>query len=391
MEEQYQAVFDEVRAPETLRKKVADVTKQERRRVRRKVSRAALAAAILAAVLAGTVAAATVETPIRRWLGFAPQAVEAPVEPVPEEAPPAPPKRPEPPAPPPEAPEEEPEETPEPVLETAQAWHAAAWERRTAQAALPEEQEQIVESLTVPVGVSAVEDGVTVTVDSVTVGDNTLWTLVKVDGAAAFDTAEERHGRLFQSVEIAFFSPEGAPLKTVERGYGADFAGADGQGHLATMLRVFAEFLDPAVTLREGCTVEMTFWGISDGETVFEGGPWTVRFSLAPMEQMPPVRTAARAEVLADEEAGERVPVTIRDVRVTAEEVRLVVEGPSARATPDGLVMADGTEVRLEGFATGRSAREDGADTEWTFYWSMPVDLNQAEALRFGDTLVPLK
>ncbi|WP_295580913.1 hypothetical protein [uncultured Oscillibacter sp.] len=388
MEEQYRAVFDEVRASETLRKKVADMTKQERRKVRRKVSRAALAAAILAAVLAGTVAAATVETPIRRWLGFAPPAGAETEEMAPVEAPPAPPKRPEPPAPPPEAPEEAPEKTPEPVLETAQAWHAEAWERHTAQTALPEEQERIVESLTVPVGASAVEDGVTVTVDSVTVGDNTLWTLVKVDGAAAFGAEERLDRRLFQSVEIAFFSPEGAPLETTQKGYASDFAGADGQGHLATMLRVFAEFLDPAVTLRDGCTVELTFWGLSCGDEVLEGGPWALRFDLAPMGQALPVRTAERAQVTALE-GGEERTVVIRNVRVTPEEVRFVVDG-TVRPLVESVVLADGMEIEVENYGAGTPAAGETEATEWIFYWSLPIDLTQAEALRFGDVLVPL-
>ena len=125
MERRYREMFDEVRSSTRLQEEVSRMTQMERKPARQRLPKKALLAAAVLVVLAGTAVAA----------------VSAPG--------------------------------------TLKGWFAQEWQETTG-TAMDTEQLALIDELTRPVGVSDTQNGTTVTVDSVTVGNSTVWMLLKV-------------------------------------------------------------------------------------------------------------------------------------------------------------------------------------------------------------------
>ena len=130
----YREMFDEVHAPQGLKEEVMNMTRQETTRVVRKVSAAFVIAAVLAVVLAGTALAAVIGVP-----------------------------------------------------ETLQEWFNQQWTEAGGQEEMPKEQAAVIESLVQPVGATTTDNGITVTLDSVTPGENVLWIMLKFKGEKLVD------------------------------------------------------------------------------------------------------------------------------------------------------------------------------------------------------------
>ena len=132
-------------------------------------------------------------------------------------------------------------------------------------------------------------------------------------------------------------------------------------------------------------------------------GEWSFSVPLTP-ESQPAVILLGDAQVTAsgtDWKAGdpvsveleERYPVSLdlTDIRLSATGVSFYSEEPLDGATlcaDVAAILTNGTEVPSNG--GGGSRLEDGT---WysSFDWPVPVDLDQAAALRIGDTEIPLK
>ena len=137
MNDLYRKTFDEIHASEALRQEVLNMTKQEKAAARRQAPRMLLIAAIVALVLAGTALAAAVPG-IRQW--FSQQWTQ----------------------------------------ETGQPIHT--------------DQLGLIDQLSDAVGVSVESGGVTVTVDSVTRGENVIWFLLRYDGLPPEEELERALG-----------------------------------------------------------------------------------------------------------------------------------------------------------------------------------------------------
>jgi len=94
-----------------------------------------------------------------------------------------------------------------------------------------------------------------------------------------------------------------------------------------------------------------------------------------------------------DYDNGGETSVEIRDIRVSATGVRFRRAAEDAGLYPQlrGILLADGTLWRSDG--GGSRWMGEGGRSEWgsDFYWQLPVDLSQVEALCFAETVVPLK
>ena len=160
MERQYRERFDEVRSSRRLREEVTRMTKMEQRPARRRLPKKTLLAAAVLVVLAGT-AVGAVGMP-----------------------------------------------------GTLRGWFAQEWQQTTG-TAMDAEQLALIDKLTRPVGVTDTQNGTTVTVDSVTVGNSTVWMLLKVSGEYAEDSALRYH---FDSIDLTL-DPDPDEVET-PGGYG---------------------------------------------------------------------------------------------------------------------------------------------------------------------------
>lgn len=162
MEENYRAMFDQVRASDKLREEVSQM-KMHKQMPRRRFPKTGLIAAVILVLLAGS-AIASVGVP-----------------------------------------------------GTLRGWFAREWEESTG-APMTEEQLALVDDLTQPVGVSDTQNSVTVTVDSITVGNSTMWLLLKISGDYP---AEETLRYHFRGIDMAL-EPDPDQVET-PGGYGFDF------------------------------------------------------------------------------------------------------------------------------------------------------------------------
>ena len=341
MEQKYREMFDEVRSSERLREEVTRMTTMERRPARRRLPRKALLAAAVLVVLAGT-AVAAVGMP-----------------------------------------------------ETLRGWFAQEWQETTG-AAMDTEQMAVIDELTRPVGVSDTRNGTTVTVDSVTVGDSTIWMLLKVSGEYTENT-DLRYD--FDGMDLTI-DPYPDELGT-PGGYGVSVRdwGVTEDGMLGLLI-VFTIHLGGQTSLldspRQATLVLNDLvsnnikWKGDKYKTVAEGA-WTLTFPLEPGEMEK--RTLEEIQVPGtNRDTGEVVTMTLRDVQITSTDITYTFD-----ATPQdpevmltcSLVMENGTEV---GYSNGATRFLDEERTQWSsvWYWRMPVDLSKVAALRFGDVEIPL-
>ena len=349
MREEYRKLFDEVCASKRLRTEVLQMREQQNNHTRRRLISGAMLAAVLAAlVLAGTALAAF------GGLG---------------------------------------------------EWFAREWGSATGKE-ISEAQAQIIDSLTQKVGVSEVVDGVTLTVDSLTVGSENLWVLLKAEG---LDFSEQK---LYDFTGMDFeIQPDPGPSMS---SYGIVHEAVREDGSL-TILMVYSTLVPSGQQLNEGgYTLELTLDALAEATKAGAGaaeplhkGTWhfsiplTVE-SLSPVVEIPGMIrvTAEKIPDAADQpdqaegedgvtpEGGEALPeegFTLWEIHLTA--TGLFYRTEQGCDLEAALVLRDGTEVRSNG---GSGSRQEDGTWYASHQWPVPIDLEDVAALRLGDREIPL-
>ena len=351
----YREMFDEVHAPQGLKEEVLNMTKQDTARVARKISATFVIAAVLAVVLAGSALAAVAGVP-----------------------------------------------------QTLREWFDQQWTETAGSETMPKEQSAVIDSLIQPVGVTCVNKGISVTLDSVTAGKNSIWLLLKVKGEPL--TGEWEFGRMSFGGKLIEKAEAKSPNQATVSQHSMDLLGTMEDG---TEVYLFKYSGGPAgVDYLEGGELELRlkdFYleasidaavpaGIhEDPIEVFPDveGRWVLPFDLEPMKEQTAL-TAKTARLNAEDyvwKEGESEPekisktFTIQDIKVTA-------VGFSYTIPKD----AEGfwfemPSLRLKGGVTvqGTEAARDSSELKREGTWDLPVDLSEVEALLFGDVAVPLE
>lgn len=337
MKASYREMFDEVRASGRLNEEVMNMTKQERTQAVKKVSVSFVIAAALAVLLAGTALAAAIGVP-----------------------------------------------------QTLQEWFNQQWTEAGGPEEMPKEQTAVIESLVQPVGVTCSGYGVTVTLDSVTPGENCLWMFLKVEGEMLEDQWE------FIGKKV---TGEGLDHQMGMATYPMSDT-VEGKQDLVIQYEA-----PEGVTFLEGGRMELRLddilvrgpWpeeGEEPVEPVIVQGTWALPFILEPIEEQE-MLTAKSAAVPARDVGSEQPegPVKIQDIRVTTTGVSFMEDKPDPEIDPVFLMtdvtgeiflqMKDGAEFRAIG---GRRGLERTRCS-----WNFPVDLSKVESIRFGDVVIPLE
>lgn len=405
MRTKYQRVFDHVAASDRLKEEVRNMTRQEKRTVRRQVPRALIAAALVALLLAGTALAASVPG-IQDWFrqywqeatGQAEMdaaqaaAVDGLTQTVGSQA----------------AGQEREEDvfTELPGAAGEETAPQAGPEDGTSAPADQAESAAGTEDAAEPpaagtedaaespsAGTTAAASEVTVTVDSVTAGKTNLWILLRVSGKYeagryyAFET-----GRL-----------EGAPQKelsdtvTFERGvmFSQDGSRVLENGSLEMLVRY--ECPDPNADMTESRSMTLVLENLTVDRGVLVAGRWELPITLSAMPTQPPIvlENVMASVIQIPMNEGVYRPVTYQKVQVTTGGMQITcapedVDDTLANYRNMALVLKSGAEIGADG---GNGTRDgETEDSPWvlSFGWKLPVDLDQAAALRLGETLVPL-
>lgn len=352
MRQTYRELFDEVHASGRLKEEVMNMTKQERTQVVKKVSVSFIIAAALAVLLAGTALAAAIGIP-----------------------------------------------------QTLQEWFGQQW-TEAGGGEMPGEQSEVIESLVQPVGVSDTDNGVTVTLQSVTPGENCLWLKLEVEGP---DFSKEDFMYEFQFIDLTgpFVEEHKPTTPGVGLGIGLSYlegsTGVTKDGKLTTLIQCN---FSSAMPYQDGGELTLKLidivYKMDNGSISVEGnlasGEWDLPFTIKPVEDRAAL-TADPAMVPASHEGEDLVP--IKDIRVSSTGLTYTVDAPVTREE-DGrangpqttfdiaLRLSDGMEVTLGSYFATWTGEYGNSPWEARAGWTFPVDLSKAEAIRFGDVVVPL-
>lgn len=395
MNDLYRETFDEIHASEALRQEVLNMTKQEKAIAKRQIPRMLLIAAIVVLVLAGTALAAAAPG-IRQWF-------------------------------------------------------SQQWTQQTGQP-IHTDQLGLIDQLSDAVGVSAESGGITMTVDSVTRGENVIWFLLRYDGLPPEEELERALGPIekpqpkeesestvrketINGTEVSVGSAEDMWEYLVDgpRNYnfgrwnvtfdpeitdplfsstGGTRQSSDPNGSM-TILPAHYPTLTGEATLLDALDVTLELpelkWGIEGlKEIAVTKGPVALRFSLPAIKPAKPLTTGggmARGRPLLDVDywdsstmgpyPTEEMAFLGTQVTATGLTVSWAEEEQTMRLFTAGdwyLVMADGAEIRAE---TNLSMYNDLPDGQRVsqFVWPVPANLDQAKSLeyRYGEDVLPLE
>ena len=386
MRTNYQRAFDHVAASDRLKEEVRNMTKQEKRTVRRQVPRALIAAALAALLLAGTALAAGVPG-IRDWFrqywqeatGQAEMdaaqaaAVDGLTQSVGSQA----------------AGQEREEDvfTELPGAAGEETAPTAGPESGTSAPADQGESAAGPEDAAEPPAAAASE--ITVTVDSVTAGKTNLWILLHVSG----DYQPETHYSFWSGML------EGAPVKRYEElgilvSTGVVFSRNDTRvredGSLEMLVRY--DCPDPNADLTESREMTLVLKDLKADGKVLVKGCWEVPISLSATETQPPI--VLENVTLPLTEDGVTRQVTFQKVEVSATGVQLTCASQDRKNSLSFcdmvLVLKDGSEIGISGAHGTWAGEAEASPFVSSLTWKLPVDLDQAAALRLGETTVPL-
>lgn len=339
MKQAYRDLFDEVHASQHLRQEVLQMTEQKQAPRRQFPKRLLIAAAVLA-VLAGTAVAA----------------VGGPA--------------------------------------TLRDWFGRTWEESTG-APMETQQMALIDELTRPVGASDTQNGVTVTVDSITVGNSNLWLLLKISGEYP---EEENVGYNFDGMDLTI-DPDPDQVDTPGgAGMSYPYSGVAEDGRLTLLVHYTIDLAGQSSLLEEPRQVTLKMDNLErrdlttlDDPTTLAEGSWTITFPLEAGEAGGELTLEEIQVPAINRDAQETKEITLRDVSLTATDLSFCQAAEDQSWEPEKcvLVLQDGSEVN---WSSGTSRFWDEAQTQWgsVWYWQVPVDLSQAAALRFGDTEIPL-
>ncbi|MCI9461067.1 MAG: hypothetical protein HFF93_04445 [Oscillibacter sp.] len=279
MKASYREMFDEVRASKRLNEEVLNMTKQERTQVVKKVSISFIIAAALAVLLAGTALAAAIGIP-----------------------------------------------------QTLQEWFGRQWTEAGGGEEMPKEQAEVIKSLVQPVGVTAITNGVSVTLDSVTPGEGSVCLMLKVKG-------ERLSGKWdFMRTKIT-----GGPMEKMAEGPIGFSSHWKDLGTTEDGTQVFLYWFDApkGVNFLEGGEMELRLQDIElrDENPVPPGtypegimvsadleGTWILPFALEPLTDQPALTAKSACVPCTKWEWGENfsnettteITIDIQDIRVTS-------------------------------------------------------------------------
>lgn len=226
---------------------------------------------------------------------------------------------------------------------------------------------------------------VTVSLDSVAAGEDTLWMLVHITGN--YEPGKRysfRRGELLGAPEKEF-SELGI---TVSSGVTAERYEILDDGSLQILLHY--QCLNSSADLTQGGTYELQLEDLMMDRNPIQKGQWNLSFSLDNVATSAPV--VLEHVTLPVEGLDGQDTVEFEEIRITSTGVRFVCQPQFCGYslwTDVALVLADGSEIAGFGGHGSWTGESDTSNWYSAYNWNLPVAVEQAVALRIGKTIVP--
>lgn len=379
----YQEAFDHVTASKRLKDEVLDMTKREKQELRRRIPKFILIAAVIALLLAGTALAVNIPN-LQDWFRqyWADATGEGLMNPQQEEVM---------------------NSVTQSVDATSNMENGAedtSTEDTFSEGTLPEaashsdtptqnadsagtaDPSQSPSASQAPA--ASQKPDVTVSLDSVAVGEDALWMLVHVTG-----NYEPGKRYSFRRGELL-----GAPEKeiselgiTVSSGVTAERYEILDDGSLQILLHY--QCLNSSADLTQGGTYELHLEDLMMDRNPIQKGQWNLSFSLDNVATSAPV--VLEHVTLPVEGLDGQDTVEFEEIRITSTGVRFVCQPQFygySLWTDVALVLADGSEIAGFGGHGSWTGETDTSNWYSAYNWNLPVALEQAVALRIGKTVI---
>lgn len=225
---------------------------------------------------------------------------------------------------------------------------------------------------------------VTVSLDSVAVGEDALWMLVHVTGN--YEPGKRysfRRGELLGAPEKEF-SELGI---TVSSGVTAERYEILDDGSLQILLHY--QCLNSSADLTQGGTYELQLEDLMMDRNPIQKGQWNLSFSLDNVATSAPV--VLEHVTLPVEGLDGQDTVEFEEIRITSTGVRFLCQPQFCGYslwTDVALVLADGSEIAGFGGHGSWTGETDTSNWYSAYNWNLPVALEQAIALRIGKTVI---
>lgn len=369
----YQEAFDHVTASERLKDEVLDMTKREKQDLCRRIPKFILIAAVIVLLLAGTALAVNMPH-LQDW--FRQYWVEATGEDVMNA---------------------QQEEVMNSVTQSVDATsnmekelegispEATSPNNIPDQAAANKDASDTTQSPSAgQTPATSHEPTITVSLDSVAAGEDTLWMLVHVTGN--YETGKRYsfgRGELLGAPEKEF-SELGI---TVSRGVVAEQCEILTDGSLQILLRY--QCLNSSADLTQGGTYQLQLEDLMMERDLVKAGQWNLSFSLDETTTSVPV--VLEHITLPVEGLDNQDTVEFEEIRITSTGVKLVCQPQFSgyRLWADvALILADGSEISGSRGHSNWTGDADKSNWFTAYNWNLPVAVEQAIALRFGETVI---
>ena len=369
----YQEAFDHVTASERLKDEVLDMTKREKQDLCRRIPKFILIAAVIVLLLAGTALAVNMPH-LQDW--FRQYWVEATGEDVMNA---------------------QQEEVMNSVTQSVDATsnmekelegissEATSPNNIPDQAAANKDAPDTTQSPSAgQTPATSHEPTITVSLDSVAAGEDTLWMLVHVTGN--YETGKRYsfgRGELLGAPEKEF-SELGI---TVSRGVVAEQCEILTDGSLQILLRY--QCLNSSADLTQGGTYQLQLEDLMMERDLVKAGQWNLSFSLDETTTSVPV--VLEHITLPVEGLDNQDTVEFEEIRITSTGVKLVCQPQFSgyRLWADvALILADGSEISGSRGHSNWTGDADKSNWFTAYNWNLPVAVEQAIALRCGETVI---
>lgn len=272
--------------------------------------------------------------------------------------------------------------------DSIQNWFGHYWEAITGQT-LSDGQTAVIEHLSQEIDISQTVGDVTVTVDSATVGDDTFFLLLRVDG---MDFSKKySYGFADVAMEVR---PDPTKSSDGIGAYGFQYHGLDGDGAVLLLMDYgysnsngfVADSSPLEVTLKLQNLIQSPH---TDRERPLVEGQWDFVFSLDRSIAPKSIRLPDTEIMVMDLDIQEEVPVTITNIELTSTGLRFqydYADGTLSIEAHISVVLENGLTIR-DGGGVG-TPLANGNILNCSHQWQVPINLDEVVAIQIGETQI---
>lgn len=269
-----------------------------------------------------------------------------------------------------------------------QSWFDHQWEIMTGQQ-MSSGQSAVIDHLSQEVGISRTAGGLTVTVDSATIGYDNFFLLLRVEGMPF----ARRYGYTFENILLEV-DPDPIQESGGMRSCGFQYYGVDGDG--AALFLVEHSYAGEMVRGRDTRPLDVALTLKNFGkrlrtEKLVAEGEWSFHFSLDRSQPIPVIRLPDTEVLVPDRETGNLSSVTVRRLELTSTGLAFQYNRPRGDLSLDedvSAVLRSGEQIRAK--SGSGVVMEDGVTLNCAYQWPIPFDTGEITCVQIGETQIPV-